>query len=282
MSKTRTRSHWYALLALVPILSVLALWSSLKNASDEPDPPSHVARPSYPLPPASLQLAGGPEVVEAIENPPPTTGDGLRIHPGDSQSEPITLAATTCRDAGAEFAFVTVGDRVVQMQVVHGAVTARMQQLGTDDVGEIEPRYQAYSHTDAGRYRVESNKDEGSILVTLVAIRVGQSQESGSEGAHTLNSGQGTRWTGTDCQEGELRSLQISVTTYRDVMSGSGEFRVAGPLVERRPAPPRFDETPNGTQLKGFIEPAPRVQRAGKKASALQGVPGSQGDLVIK
>ena len=208
MSKTRTKTHWYVLLAQVLIIAVLAVRSSqLAVAEDETDPPSRVARLSSVRGPVSFQPAGESEWVRAIANRPLTTGDRLWTDAGPGRAELTTGSVTIRLDASTDFAFVNLDDRIVQMQLTQGTVTVRVQRLRRDENVEVDTPNQAFSILQPGSYRIETSEDGASTLVT---VRSGEGEASGGGDTYTIHSGQSTRLTGTDRLEAtDVRSARL-------------------------------------------------------------------------
>ncbi len=256
MAKTRTRTHWYVLLAQVLILSVLALRSSYQDTTaDETDSP------------LSFQPAGESKRVREITN---GAGDRLWTDGGDPRAELTTMAATgPLDDASPGFGFSNLDDRLVRKLLIQWTVTVRVQRPYGDEILEVDTVNWASSIPQAGSYRVEASEDGFSTLVT---VRAGESQVSGGGDTYAANPGQSTS-PGTNHPERALKTLPISVKTNEKVKRRLTEFGTVDLPAEDFPALPRYDEVPQGTvQLSGFIDSAESVRRAAEVASAVRGV----------
>jgi hypothetical protein len=185
MSKTRTRIHWYVLLAQVLIISVLALRSSYQDATaDETVAPTREERRDDRRDPRSFQPAGESTRVRAIANRSLSAGDGLWTDGGVPRAELTTRAPTDLLDASPGFEFSNLDDRLVRTLLIQWTVTLRVQRPYGDEILEVDTSNWAVSILQAGSYRVEASEDGPSTLVTAGA---GETQASGGGDMYTVN-----------------------------------------------------------------------------------------------
>jgi hypothetical protein len=175
MSKTRSWLHWYVFLAQILIISVLALRSSHQaTAADETvaEPPSRVVRQSYLRDPISVQLPGEPKWVRTSANQSLSKVDPLWTYEGDGRAELTTVSATIRRDASTDLAVIHVNDRIRQMRIIMWTVTIRVQQLGRDQVVEVDAPGQALPLLQASSHRVEASEGGEWGTLTLLTVRL--------------------------------------------------------------------------------------------------------------
>ena len=190
-------------IALVGMTLAAIALSPLAKAQDQDDPPGRVARLGYMEGSVSFQPAGENEWVEAAPNRPMTTGDKLWADK-DSRAEVQLGSSMIDLAPNTGFSFLNLDDHTIQMEVTAGAINIRVWSLDPDNVFEIDTPNQAFTVTEAGRYRVETS-DSGDY--TVVTIREGAGESTGNGQGYTLHAGQRTTFSGTTTLNADVEQI---------------------------------------------------------------------------
>jgi hypothetical protein len=183
--------YWSAVLGIALATVVLPARSA---AQDQDDPPGRVARLGYLQGSVSFQPAGETDWVGAVPNRPMTTGDQLWTDQ-DSRAEVQLGSAVIRLAANTGFSFLNLDDDTVQIQLTSGAINITVRRLGQEDDFEVDTPNQAFTVFQPGHYRVEASAD-GSY--TVVSVREGEGEATGSGQTYTLRGGQRGTFSGTD------------------------------------------------------------------------------------
>src|SRR6202035_5752657 len=192
-----------ALLAASLVSTALVQRVAAQDQYDQDDPPSRVARLAYMQGSVSFQPAGESEWVQAAQNRPLTTGDRLWADQ-DSRAELNLGSAVIDLNSNTGISFLNLDDRTVQVQLSSGSINVRVRRLGRDDVFEIDTPNQAFSIYRPGRYRVEASEDG---RYTVVSVREGEGESTGSGETYTVRSGERATFEGTDRLNAQVEDL---------------------------------------------------------------------------
>jgi hypothetical protein len=167
------------------------------------DPPSRVARLGYIQGAVSFQPAGETDWVDAVPNRPMTTGDQLWTDQ-DSRAE-VQLGSAVIRLApNTGFSFLNLDDNTIQIQLTSGAINVTVRRLDGDDDFEVDTPNQAFTVFQPGHYRVEASPDGN---YTVISVRAGEGEATGSGETYTLRGGQRGTFSGTDWLNVEMTDL---------------------------------------------------------------------------
>jgi hypothetical protein len=170
-----------------------ATFSQRVAAADDYDPSGRVARLSYLRGSISFQPAGESDWVSAKANRPMTTADRLWADE-DGRAE-IQLGSATIRlDSLTGMSFLNLDDRTTQIELSVGTMYVRVLRLGRDEIFEIATPNQAFSILRPGQYRIEASEDGNSTMVT---VRAGEGEATGSGRIYEVGPGETGRFTGT-------------------------------------------------------------------------------------
>jgi hypothetical protein len=179
--------------ALLIALATIVL-PARSAAQDQDDPPGRVARLGYLQGSVSFQPAGETDWVGAVPNRPMSTGDQLWTDQ-NSRAE-VQLGSAVIRLApNTGFSFLDLDDNTVQIQLTSGAINVTVRRLNDDDDFEIDTPNQAFTIDQPGHYRVEAGADGD---YTIVSVREGEGEATGSGQTYTLRGGQVGTFSGTD------------------------------------------------------------------------------------
>ncbi len=201
----RSNHLWCSLaLALVTTCILLPTRSFAQNQDqDQDDPPSRVARLGYLQGSVSFEPAGEDQWVGAVPNRPMSTGDQLWSDE-DSRAEVQLGSAVIRLSAMTGFSFLNLDDHTVQIQLTAGAINVTVRRLGEDDVFEVDTPNQAFTVFQPGHYRVEASADG---TYTVISIRAGEGESTGSGQTYPLHAGQQGTFSGTDQLYAEVSDL---------------------------------------------------------------------------
>ncbi len=186
--------YWSAVFGLALATIVLPTRAAAQDRDQQDDPPSRVARLGYLQGSVSFEPAGETEWVQAVPNRPMSTGDQLWTDEG-SRAE-VQLGSAVIRLApNSGFSFLNLDDDTVQIQLTSGAINITVRRLGDDDDFEVDTPNQAFTIFQPGHYRVEASAD-GSY--TVISVRAGEGEATGSGETFTLHGGQRGTFSGTD------------------------------------------------------------------------------------
>jgi hypothetical protein len=196
------------LLGIALATIVLPTRSSAQD-QDQDDPPGRVARLGYLQGSVSFQPAGETDWVGAVPNRPMSTGDQLWTDQ-DSRAEVQLGSAVIRLGSNTGFSFLNLDDDTVQIQLTSGAINITVRRLGEGDDFEVDTPNQAFTIFQPGHYRVEASADGN---YTVISVREGDGEATGSGQSYTLRGGQRGTFSGTD-------------TLYADVVEigGPDEF----------------------------------------------------------
>jgi hypothetical protein len=177
------------------LLSITGLSAAIaRPAAAQDDPPSRVARLNYIQGSVSYQVAGDQDWVQADPNRPLTTGDNLWADK-NSRGE-VHIGSTAIRlSSETGISFLTLDDRTVQLQLAQGTVEVHLRNHPAGEAFEIDTPNLAFTITRAGEYRIETDPDGNS---SVIVVREGEGEVTGSGESYTLRSGQQYTFTGTD------------------------------------------------------------------------------------
>ena len=181
------------LLGIALATIVLPTRSSAQD-QDQDDPPGRVARLGYLQGSVSFQPAGETDWVGAVPNRPMSTGDQLWTDQ-DSRAEVQLGSAVIRLGSNTGFSFLNLDDDTVQIQLTSGAINVTVRRLGEDDDFEVDTPNQAFTIFQPGHYRVEASADGN---YTVISVREGDGEATGSGQSYTLRGGQRGTFSGTD------------------------------------------------------------------------------------
>jgi len=180
---------------LFPLLLLTGfVLTSARPASADDDPPGRVARLNYMQGSVSFQANGEGEWTQANVNRPLTTGDNLWSDK-DSRGE-FHVGSTAFRmSSETGISILNLDDRTVQIQLAQGTLDVHIWHFEGGDAWEIDTPNLAFSMLRPGEYRVDVDADGNTTVVT---VREGESQVTGGGSQFHLDTGDRTRFTGTD------------------------------------------------------------------------------------
>ncbi len=193
-SKTRL------LCVLLGLLAALAAWPPFARAQDPDDPPNRAARLGFMEGSVSFQPAGENDWVEAVPNRPMTTGDKLWAD-RDSRAEIGLGSSTFYVGSNTGVSFLNLDDNTVQLQLSAGTLDLVVRYLDQGKDFEIDTANQAFSIFRPGRYRLYSDENGDTTIVT---VRDGQGQSTGNGQTYTIDAGQQVTFTGTNPLNAEM------------------------------------------------------------------------------
>jgi hypothetical protein len=202
MTKTLKKQlgGWGAVLGIVLATAILPTRAA---AQDQDDPPTRVARLGYMEGSVSFQPAGTDDWVGAVPNRPMTTGDQLWSDSG-SRAELQLGSAVIRLSENTGVTFLNLDDHTLQVQLSSGTINVRVRRLREDDDFEIDTPNLAFTITDRGNYRVQASAD-GSY--TIVSVRAGDGEATGSGQSYSLQAGQVGYFDGTDSLNADVEPI---------------------------------------------------------------------------
>lgn len=167
-----------------------------QNAQDQnaPDPPARVARLSFTQGSVSYQVSGDQDWVNADPNRPLTTNDNLWSDK-DSMAE-VHIGSTAIRmSSETGISFLNLDDRTAQIQLAQGTIEIHLRNLEPGDAWEFDTPNLSFTLTSAGEYRVSTDPNSGT---TVIIVREGAGQVTGTGDSYDLQAGQEYTFTGTN------------------------------------------------------------------------------------
>ena len=166
--------------------------SAPDNSNPANDPPSRVARIQFISGEVSMQPGGANDWVAAALNRPLTTSDRMWTDK-DSRAELNVGNAFIRMNSETSMTFTNVGDNTLQMQLDQGTLELTVSHLEPFEILEIDTPNIAFDVMEAGVYLIEVPANDNQTLVT---VRKGHGQATGSAPAVTVAQGQLVRFTG--------------------------------------------------------------------------------------
>ena len=188
---------------LAILLAAAAVSAFGQDQTQEPDPPSRVARLNYMSGNVSFRPGTVDEWTAATLNYPLYDGDHLWAD-RDARTE-LHVGSTALR-MGPEtaLAILNLDDRMVQLSLTGGTLHVRLRALGEGESFEVDTPNAAVTLLRAGEYRFFVDADRN---LTTVTVRGGDAEVNGGGRAFTLHARDSARFTGTDDSFGsELES----------------------------------------------------------------------------
>jgi hypothetical protein len=174
------------------VAALVALFPGLAAAQD--DPPGRVARLNFIQGSVSYQVSGDQDWVQADPNRPLTAGDNLWADQ-NSRGE-VHIGSTAIRmSSQTGISFLTLDDRTVQLQLAQGTIEVHVRNVSAGDAFEIDTPNLAFTIDRGGEYRIETDPNGGSTVVT---VREGQGEVTGGGDSWDLPEGQQYTFNGTD------------------------------------------------------------------------------------
>ena len=174
------------------VAGVVAL--SPMRAAAQDDPPGRVARLNYIQGSVAYQVSGDQDWVQADPNRPLTAGDNLWVDK-NSRGE-VHIGSTAIRmSSETGISFLTLDDNTVQLQLAQGAIEVHVRDVSSDNALEIDTPNLAFTIDSGGEYRIETDPNGGSSIVT---VRQGQGEVTGGGDSWNLRDGQQYTFNGTD------------------------------------------------------------------------------------
>jgi hypothetical protein len=175
------------------VAALAAAFATTASAQDS-DPPGRVARLNYIQGSVSYQVAGDQDWVQADPNRPLTTGDNLWADQ-NSRGE-VHIGSTAIRmSSQTGISFLTLDDRTVQLQLAQGTIEVHVRNVSAGDAFEIDTPNLAFTIDRGGEYRIQTDPDGGSTVIT---VREGQGEVTGGGDSWDLPEGQQYTFNGTD------------------------------------------------------------------------------------
>ena len=182
------------LFGLLTLLLGIAFIFPQRAAADDDDPPGRVARLSATRGSVSFNPAGTDDWVDAVINRPVTTGDKLWAD-RDARAE-LHLGSASIRISGnTGFSFLNLTDDTTQLQLTEGTMRVRVKRLEGNEVFEIDTPNIAFSVLRPGTYELNVNEAGDT---TIVQVRAGQGEVTGSGSAYTVHAYETATFSGFD------------------------------------------------------------------------------------
>lgn len=181
------------MLAMLALSSLFVQSTSFAQSDVEVDPPSRVARLSYVSGAASFAPAGSDDWADVNVNRPLTVGDSLWVPPNGRAEMHIGSSAFRLGERSS-LSFLTLSDDKIQLKITRGTLVARVRDLSTKDVIEINTPNLAFSVQEPGEYRINVN-DDGT---TNVLIRRGTGIVYGDRDSLTVRESEQVLFSGTN------------------------------------------------------------------------------------
>jgi len=158
------------------------------------DPPGRVARLSYEYRSVSFLPAGVSDWVPADFNRPLTTGD--QVFADLSATAELQIGSAALRmNSTTTLQFLNLDDSNVQLSLTEGGLNIRLRTLGDQDSFEVDTPNLALTLLRTGEYRIDVKPDSS---LTVVTVRGGEAEITGSNQAVTVHAGEQVSVTGTD------------------------------------------------------------------------------------
>ncbi len=159
------------------------------------DPPDRVARLSFIEGAVSLQPADAPDWIDAAINRPLTSSD--RIWADSGARAELQIGTVTLRlDENTGFAFTTLDDEVMQIQLTDGAMTLHVRSLDANETLQIDTSNATVSIRQPGEYAIAT---EANGERTTVKTRSGEAEATGADGhGYIVRDGEQGVFSGTE------------------------------------------------------------------------------------
>jgi hypothetical protein len=163
-------------------------------AQDSSDPPSRVAHLTYAEGSVSYQPYGEQDWLQADLDRPLTIGDNLWA---DQNSRAEVHVGSTAFRMGDQtgISFLNLNDQVVQVELAQGTLEVNVRHLDPDQSYEIDAPNLAFSIVRPGAYRLDSDPNGSSTVVTVYA---GQGVVTGGGQTFNVTPEQRAIFTGTN------------------------------------------------------------------------------------
>jgi hypothetical protein len=162
--------------------------------AEEGDPPGRVARLSYLNGHVSLQPSGEDQWTDASTNHVVTTGDRLYTDQGSRAELEIGPFALHMQQT-TDLTIVNLNDRILQVGLTQGSIRLTVFDLPPENSVEIDTPNGALTVLRAGWYRVNSDPNTSSMLVS---VNSGSLQVNGEGVSQTVNGRQAVQLIGAD------------------------------------------------------------------------------------
>jgi len=163
------------------------------SAQEEASPPGRAARLSFMQGNVSFQPSGETQWSAAALNYTVSTGDRLYTDQGaraELEAGPYTVRLSQATD----LTVVNLNDQLLQLGLGQGSIRLSVYNLPPNNSVEIDTPNGALSIVRAGFYRVDTDPNNNSTLVT---VNSGGLEVSGGGTSQPVNSGQAAQLTGT-------------------------------------------------------------------------------------
>ena len=167
------------------------------------DPPGRVARLAYLTGDVSFTPAGESDWVQAQVNRPLVTGD--KLWAGNGSRVEVQVGSSTIRlDHDSSFDFLTLDDRLAQVELTQGALDLSVRRLNGNESYEVDTPTIAFIANRIGDYRIDVNPDG----YTVVTARRGAGEAVGEGGRRvTIAEGQSVRFNDSQLQDYQVNQI---------------------------------------------------------------------------
>jgi hypothetical protein len=193
LSSRQFLSHLAISLLVLAFTAALPKFTFAQDQSQD-DPPGRVGRLNFIQGSVSYQVEGDTDWVQADPNRPLTTGDNLWVDE-DSRGE-VHIGSTAIRmSSQTGISFLTLDDRTAQIQLAQGVIEIHVRRLFPGDAFEIDTPNLAFTLARGGEYRISTDPDGGSTVIT---VREGEGEVTAGGQSWDLMPGQMYTFNGTD------------------------------------------------------------------------------------
>ena len=161
--------------------------------ADQGDAPGRAARLSYTRGSVSLQTSGENQWSQASVNYTVTTGDRLYTDQGSRAELEVGPFAVRMSET-TDLTVANLNDQLMQLGLAQGTIRLSIYQLPFANTVEIDTPNGALTLLGPGRYRVDTDPNNG---YTLVNVNSGSLQVSGGGTNQTVGAGQAVQLSGT-------------------------------------------------------------------------------------
>ena len=176
------------------VIGLLALLLTSPAFAEVGDPPGRVARLSYAQGKVSLQPSGESQWSEASTNYTVTTGDRLYADQGSRAELEVGPFAVRISQT-TDLTIANLNDQIMQLGLGQGSIRVTIYDLPSSNSVEIDTPNGALTLLRAGSYRVDTDPNRNSTLVTVSS---GSLEVSGGGVSQVVQGGQAVQLTGTD------------------------------------------------------------------------------------
>src|SRR5579862_993297 len=182
------------------LLLISLLWAGSLRAQDEnasqntpaDNPPSRVVRIAYLKGNVSFLRAGLTQWSQAALNFPATTGD--RIYTDEGARAELEVGPFAVRMASTtDLTITNLSDQIMQFGLQQGTLRLSIYRLDNGDSVEVDTPNGALTVLDPGSYRVDTDANGSSTMVT---VNRGRLEVTGGGVDQTLEAGTAVRLTG--------------------------------------------------------------------------------------